>query len=230
VSADENLANLAAYDLWAQTYPPVPHNALMRAEQHAMLALWPELSGRRALDLACGTGRYAQLLERSGADPVVATDLSPGMLALSNVSRRVRADMMQLPFADESFDFVVSGLAVGHAPHLDLWTREMARVLAPGGVLLYSDFHPEAARVGMTRSFTDAQHCKHTLLHRNYDLPAHRAANAAAGLQLDTVRELRVGEDLQEAFSGSDVFYRRWTGLPVVLVLRASKADHHANA
>jgi len=229
VSPDAELANLAAYDLWAQTYPPVPHNALMRAEQQAMLALWPELGGRRALDLACGTGRYAQLLEERGAAFVVATDLSPAMLAHSSVRQRVRADMMQLPFADASFDFVVSGLAVGHAPSLDHWMREVARVLAPGGVLLYSDFHPEAARAGMTRSFTDTRSRRHTLLHCNYDLAAHRAAGAAAGLQLDVVHEVRVGEDLREAFEGSQDFYRRWAGLPVVLVLRAVKAAVHAS-
>ena len=224
----EDLANVAAYDLWAQAYPPVPHNALMRAEQQAMLALWPDVRGASALDLACGTGRYAQLLEERGAALVVAMDLSPGMLDHSRVQRRVRADMMQLPFADASFDVVVSGLAVGHAPHLERWMHEVARVLVPGGVLLYSDFHPEAARAGMTRSFTDAQHRKHTLRHSRHDLPAHEDAGAAAGMRLDVVHEVKVGVDLCEQFEGSALFYSRWAGLPVVLVLRASKADSNA--
>ena len=228
VSADTALANVEAYDRWAQTYPPVPHNALMRVEQRAMLALWPEQSGRRCLDLACGTGRYAQLMEERGAELVVATDMSPGMLAHSNVRQRVRADMMHLPFAAASFDVVVSGLAVGHAPQLEHWMREVARVLTPDGVLLYSDFHPEAARAGMTRSFTDAQGRKHTLRHCSHELEAHRTAGAAAGLRLEAVHEVRVGDDLQEAFEGSEDFYRRWQGLPVVLVLRASKAARHA--
>lgn len=228
MSSGAELANVAAYDLWAQAYPPVPHNALMRAEQRAMLALWPDVAGARALDLACGTGRYARVLEERGAALVVGADLSPGMLDHSPIQRRVRADMMRLPFADASFDVVVSGLAVGHAPHLEPWMREAARVLAPGGVLLYSDFHVEAARAGMTRSFVDAQERKHTLLHCNYDLPAHREAAAAAGLRLDGMREVKVGDELREAFDGSDAFYSRWAGLPVVLVLRARKVNSNA--
>ena len=229
VSPDVHLANVAAYDRWALSYPPVPHNALMRAEQRAMLALCPDVHGSNALDLACGTGRYARLLEERGAALVVATDLSSGMLAHACAPRRVRADMMQLPFADESFNIVVSGLAVGHAPHLEPWMREVARVLAPGGVLLYSDFHAEAARAGMTRSFVDARERKHTLVHCNYDLQAHRAAAEAAGLRLDAVHEVKVGDELRETFEGSDAFYGRWAGLPVVLVLRACKADPHAD-
>lgn len=217
------LANLDAYDRWAASYPPVPHNPLMRAEQRAMLALWPEVAGARALDLACGTGRYARLLQERGAASVVALDLSQGMLQHSRVAWRVRADMMQLPLAAAAFDLVVSGLAVGHAPRLDAWMREAARVLAPGGVLLYSDFHPDAAAAGMTRSFTDAQQRRHTLLHGRYDLAAHRAAAAAAGLELQASHELHVGRELDEAFAGSAEFYRRWQGLALVLVVRAGK-------
>ncbi len=217
------LSNLEAYDSWAPSYPPLPHNPLMRAEQAAVLALWPDVRGLRALDLACGTGRYGLLLEQAGAASVVGTDRSPEMLRRAALQLRVLADMMCLPFAALSFDLVVSGLAVGHAPRLDLWMREMARVLAPGGCLVCSDFHPDAARAGMTRSFTDAKHQRHTLVHDLHDLSAHRTAAAAAGLEVEHAREVRVGQELQEAFEGSTAFYERWNGLALVLALRLRK-------
>jgi len=219
------LANVAAYDLWAESYPPLPHNPLMRAEQAAMLALWPdEVSGLRALDLACGTGRYALLLEERGATSVIGTDRSPEMLRRAPLARRVHADMMDLPFADAQFELVVSGLAVGHAPSLDGWMREMARVLVPGGQLVFTDFHPDAARAGMTRSFTDGEKRKHELLHGLYNLADHQTAAAKAGLVLEQAREVRVGRELNETFTGSDEFYRHWQGLAVVLAVRMRKA------
>ena len=217
------LSNVAAYDRWAPSYPPAPHNPLMRAEQAALLALWPQVRGLRALDLACGTGRYGLLLEQQGAAWVVAADRSPQMLRRAQLAWRVHADMMCLPFSDAQFDLVVSGLAVGHAPRLDDWMREIARVLTSGGLLVYSDFHPDAARAGMARSFTDQERRKHTLLHRLYDLSAHEAAAAAAGLELEQSREVRVGHELCEAFDGSAEFYRRWQGLALVLALRLRK-------
>jgi malonyl-CoA O-methyltransferase len=220
----EALSNVEAYDRWAPSYPPLPHNPLMRAEQAAMLALLPEVSGLCALDLACGTGRYGLLLEQRGAASVVGTDMSQEMLRRAPLARRVRADMTQLPFANAQFDLVVSGLAVGHAPQLEAWMREVSRVLVPGGQLVYSDFHPDAACAGMTRSFTDGEQRKHTLLHSLYDLAAHQAAATAAGLQLALSHEIRVGRELQEPFEGSAEFYRRWHGLAVVLVLRMWKA------
>jgi malonyl-CoA O-methyltransferase len=224
----EALSNGEAYDRWAPTYPPVPHNPLMRAEQAALLALCPEAGGARVLDLACGTGRYGLLLEQRGAACVVGVDLSAQMLQRAPLGRRVRADMARLPFADGQFDLVVSGLAVGHAPRLDEWMREAARVLAPGGHAVFSDFHPEAARAGMTRSFTDSEQRRHVLLHGLYDLQAHRAAAAAVGLALEASREVRVGSELREAFDGSAEFYRQWHGLAVVLVVRLRKAGEGA--
>lgn len=215
-----HLANEAAYDLWAEAYPPLPHNPLMRAEQAAVLALMPDVAGRRALDLACGSGRYGLLLQERGAGLVVGSDLSAGMLARSPLALRVRADMSRLPFAAASFELVVSGLAVGHAPDLEAWMTEAARVLAPGGALVYSDFHPDAARAGMTRSFTDASGQHHELLHALHDPEAHLAAAWRAGLVLEAQREVRVGRELSEAFTGSEAFYARWNGLAVVLALR----------
>ena len=227
MKADLALANLDAYDIWAKDYPPVPHNPLMRAEQHAMQELWPEarhVEGARTLDLACGTGRYARLLQQGGAASVVAVDFSVAMLLRLEGESRVRGDMMSLPFAPGVFDIVVCGLAVGHAPQLDRWAAEIARVLVPGGVALYSDFHPDAARAGMTRSFTDSDHRRHTLHHRCYALVDHVRAAQAAGMHIEATREVRVGFQLQEGFAGAEAFYTRWHGLPVVLALRARKA------
>ena len=102
--------------------------------------------------------------------------------------------------------------------------HEMARVLAPGGRLVFTDFHPDAARAGMTRSFTDGDKRKHELLHGLYSLADHQAAAAKVGLVLEQARELRVGRELSETFTGSDAFYQHWQGLAVVLAVRMRKA------
>ncbi len=215
-------ATLAAYEHWAPTYPPVAHNPLMRAEQQAMSEQWPDVAGRRVLDLACGSGRYTKLLAKDAAQ-VVALDFCAPMLAQIEVANRVRASMMQLPFARESFDAAISGLALGHATGIDAWMAEVARVLARDGVLLYSDFHPEAARAGLPRSFKDRNDEVREVPHRCYDVASQEAAVAAAGLTLEAVREVRVGIELTEPFSRSEEFYRQWHGLPIVLVIRARK-------
>jgi malonyl-CoA O-methyltransferase len=211
------------YDRWAARYPPQPHNPLMRAEQEAMLEYWPAVAGRRALDLACGTGRYTTLLARHGASEVFSLDFSAAMLRQVQAGKRIRADMMYLPFIDNAFDVVICGLALGHATDIHRWMGGAARVLKHGGVLLYSDFHPEAARAGLTRSFKDALDRSFTLPHCHYGLQTQREAVAAAHLKLEVMHEVRVGVDLQEAFPGSQAFYRQWRGLPLVLIVRASK-------
>ena len=212
-----NCANEAAYDLWAHDYPPLPHNPLMAAEQAAVLALWPEVTGRRGLDLACGSGRYGLLMQQQGARHVIGCDRSAGMLARAPLPLRVRADMQGLPFAAASFDLIVCGLAVGHAPSLARWMAEAARVLAPGGVLVYSDFHPDAVRAGMTRSFTDGTGQRHKLVHVCHELDDHRHAATQAGLVLQGRREVRLGHELHAPGRAAQ------HGLAVVLALRWGK-------
>ncbi len=216
-------STLEAYERWAPVYPPVAHNPLMRAEQRSMLEVWPNVDGRRVLDLACGSGRYSRLLREANAAQVVALDFCAPMLEQVAAAGRVRASMMQLPFQPAVFDAVVSGLAVGHATDIRQWMSEVARVLRPAGNLVYSDFHSEAIRVGMTRSFKDAADVTRTVPHQVYDLSCQQEAMAAAGLTLETVRELRMGMELNEAFPGSERAYRDWYGVPVVLIVRARK-------
>jgi len=212
-----------AYERWAPLYPPVAHNPLMRAEQRAMVELWPDVAGRRVLDLACGTGRYSRLLAESGAADVVAVDFCAPMLEQVSTATRVRASMMQLPFVGTAFDVVISGLALGHATGVLAWMNEIARVLNKGGILLYSDFHAEAARAGLLRSFKDKSARTCTVPHHCYDLASQKEAAAAAGLTVEIVHEVRAGFELQETFSKSDEFYRRWHGLPLALIVRARK-------
>lgn len=216
-------STLEAYERWAPVYPPVAHNPLMRAEQRSMLEVWPDVDGRRVLDLACGSGRYSQLLRAANAAQVVAVDFCMAMLEQVAAAGRVRASMMQLPFRSAVFDAVVSGLAVGHATDIRRWMSEVARVLRTEGNLVYSDFHAEAIRAGMSRSFKDAADVTWTVPHQVYDLSCQLDAMAAAGLTVETVKELRMGMELHEAFPGSEQVYRKWYGVPVVLVVRARK-------
>jgi ubiquinone/menaquinone biosynthesis C-methylase UbiE len=173
--------------------------------------------------LASGSGRYSHLLREANAAQVVALDFCMAMLEQVAVAGRVRASMMQLPFKSAVFDAVVSGLAVGHATDIRQWMSEIARVLRSEGSLVYSDFHSEAIHAGMTRSFKDTADVTWTVPHQVYDLSCQQAAMAGAGLTVETVRELRMGMELNEAFPGSEQAYRKWYGVPVILIVRARK-------
>ncbi len=181
------LSTREAYERWSHSYPPIPHNPLMHAEQTAMFECWPDVAGKRALDLACGTGRYTQRLLDDHAGAVIALDLAEGMLRRVAAPWRVRADMTKLPLRTGAFDVVISGLAIGHASSLCAWMNEVSRVLCDGGLLLYSDFHPQASCAGLLRSFTDEFGHKVAVPHTAYSLEEHHEAAAAAGLKLDIV-------------------------------------------
>src|SRR5439155_11744717 len=86
--------------------------------------------GLTVLDLGCGTGRHALWLAGKGAD-VTAVDFSPDMLAEARRTpgaetvRFVVHDLHEpLPFADGTFDLVVSGLVLEHLRELGGFFRQ----------------------------------------------------------------------------------------------------------
>lgn len=187
------LAPQDAYALWASSYPPHPHNALMVAEQSALLSMLDEVDGRTALDVGCGSGRYLRELTARGAI-ASGIDLSAAMLAEAQIVGRpvARADLRSLPVATASIDLIVCGLALGDVEDLAPAIAELARVLKSGGRLMYSVVHPAGRRLGWRRTFDagDRQWAVNDHWHSEAD---HRDACAAARLLIEDWLEPRIG-------------------------------------
>jgi SAM-dependent methyltransferase len=110
----------------------------------ARMALEP---GARVLDIACGTGNVTIPLARRGA-VVTGLDMTPHLLeeARGRATReglRIRFDegfAETLPYADASFDVLVSMFGIMFSPLPATVASEMARVLRPGGRLALANW------------------------------------------------------------------------------------------
>jgi malonyl-CoA O-methyltransferase len=214
------LSPRAAYEIWADSYPAVAHNPLMRIEQDIVEPLIAHLRAKRALDVGSGSGRYLPLLEATGASIVPGLDFSLAMLTRSAGRARVCGDACRLPFRRASFDLVNASLMVGDVADLAGWTREMARVLSAGGHLVYSDFHPSWAQRGWSRSFRATDGVLHDVSFNPHTVDDHLAAIEQAGLHVLAIREPRFRDETEPAIKA---FRRRWGNPPVVVVFHAVK-------
>jgi malonyl-CoA O-methyltransferase len=180
-----------AYELWADTYPAEAHNPLMAAEERIVVRILAHLSAKRALDVGTGSGRYLPILA-TRADSVVGLDLSMAMLMHVVHGRCIRADACRLPFRRATFDLVNASLMVGDVSDLGGWMTEMARVMTPGGHLVYSDFHPSWVDHGWERTFRTADGGLHAVQLAPHTIEAHLAALSDAGLSVLAIREPHV--------------------------------------
>jgi ubiquinone/menaquinone biosynthesis C-methylase UbiE len=108
----------------------------------------PIEASSRVLDLGCGTGIVSRLLREQlgGAARLSGLDLNAGLLA---IAKRVapeldwhEGDAMSLPFADGSFDLVLSQQMLQFVRDRIVAAREIRRVLVPGGRVLLSTWRP----------------------------------------------------------------------------------------
>jgi SAM-dependent methyltransferase len=115
----------------------------------AFLAMLPDVTGLRGLDIGCGEGHNTRLLADRGAR-MTALDVAAGMLgpALAHESeaprqiRYVRASGSALPFTDSAFDFVTAFMSLMDMPDHARVLAEVHRVLEPGGFFQLSMTHP----------------------------------------------------------------------------------------
>jgi SAM-dependent methyltransferase len=119
------------------------------AHGEAFISRLPIPFGARVLDVACGTGNVTIPLARQGA---VATGVDIATNLLAQARERAAAegltatfdegDAEQLPYADASFDAVVSMFGAIFAPRPELVASELGRVLKPGALLAMANWSP----------------------------------------------------------------------------------------
>jgi SAM-dependent methyltransferase len=134
-------ATIARYDGIAEWYDA--HNAEGAEANAAEIAALLGPGGGLCLDLGCGTGQYLDAIRSTGRS-VVGLDYSADQLRLASArgAVAVRADAAMVPFADDVFATVVILWLSTDVDDFGAVLGEAARVLRPGGRLLFYGVHP----------------------------------------------------------------------------------------
>ena len=165
----------------------------------ALTALVRAQPAPRVLDLGCGGG-HVTFAAAPHAREVVAYDLSADMLAtvaraarergLANVTTQ-QGVVEQLPFADASFDMVLTRYSAHHWRDFDAALREAARVLKPGGVAGFAD--SVSPGTPLLDTFYQAIELLRDRSHvRSYSAAEWQDALARAGFTVVTTKRSRV--------------------------------------
>jgi len=148
---------IAGYEAWAATYDNIP-NLLIKIEEPVVKSLLRRFSPGRALDAACGTGRYSKFLHTLGHE-VTGVDLSPAMLRHAKTRNRkikfIKSDLRALPLNNDNFDLVICALVLTHFSDINQILTELFRVVRSGGHIIISDIHPWLVALGGQAEFHD---------------------------------------------------------------------------
>ncbi len=138
---DSNRRKMYFYEDFADKFDEVVNMYDTRKRVHTVfdeLLKDDDLRGRRVLDAGCGTGWFSAAAVHRGGK---VTSLDLGEKLLAKVAQKCESErkvgsVLEMPFGDDVFDFVISSEVIEHVPDPVKAIREMHRVLKPGGTLV----------------------------------------------------------------------------------------------
>lgn len=162
--------------------------------------------GEKVLEIGCGIGTDSVMFAKNGA---IVTSIDLTQNAIKTTSRRfklyglkgtfLRADAENLPFNDESFDFVFSAGVLHHTPRTKKALQEVKRVLKNGGtavIMLYAKnwihyfFYPLYFGI-IKRGYFKGRTLDH-FIHQNYEKKGRKKMDIEVPLvKIYTKREVR---------------------------------------
>jgi SAM-dependent methyltransferase len=155
-------SNPAAYDRWSKHYDRTV-NSTVAIDELSFPPVWAHLTGRKILEIGCGTGRHTRKLARLG-NQVTGIEVSRGMLEIAQAGpgtesvEFIRADFLLYPgLAAESFDAVICSLVLEHISPVARFFAKVAAVLRPGGEFYLSEIHPMRIAGGTQANFDDPE-------------------------------------------------------------------------
>lgn len=104
-------------------------------------------SGKDCLDAGCGGGRFVIALSHLNANNVEGIDISENAIKIAKQRIQERniknanvqvASVLELPFKDDSFDYVISSGVIHHTHNPHKAFTEIVRVIRPGGKIFLS--------------------------------------------------------------------------------------------
>ncbi len=225
----EDVSAREGYDRWAASYDASP-NPVVAMDDQVLGDFIPEVTGRVVVDAGCGTGRHTLRLARA-AKRVIAMDFSPKMLGqvaaklaaegLANVTL-VEHDLHRpIPLDDGCADGLVCALVGEHLNELAPVFAEFARLLRPGGWMVFSVYHPFLALAGKEANFRDPRSGTEVRLGAVKHLAAdyvNAVLDTCLGLEL--MREICATED---EWGERIPSFERYRDKPLLLILRARK-------
>lgn len=117
-------------------------------EWETLKGMLPDFKGKRMLDLGCGYGWHCIYGMEHGAASAVGIDLSSKMLEVAkekthfeNVEYRCGA-IEDVDFQAESFDIVLSSLALHYVEHYEALVQNISKMLKPNGAFIFTVEHP----------------------------------------------------------------------------------------
>lgn len=227
-----------AYELWADTYDNTDSNALLFSEQSAVRPLLETLPlhGKAVLDAGCGAGRYLGVLQLYQPSMIVGVDFVRGMIEKARRKNNLASSLYlqvalveRLPFKDETFDFVLCTLVLGHILDLDSAIAELSRVLRRSGSMIITCFHPYGRLLGWVRSFQTSNASKGS---RWYAVKYYRHLHSdyfkafqASRLEVVKMFEPVIDETLRPFYEQAQRMdlYQRFKGCPLVLIFQVRK-------